>query len=179
MPVRCRSKQARQIDRRNAPSDDKSPAIDIQYISTSVRPVIPSAWRIMNWARCIPNVQSLRGDRLSLIGAVSGSAAMYRAMTSLGFASGAGCNGPIKLDDDPMDPRGRSDHCHTARSAGLERAVRAARGDHGIDREIIAGIFGPALSCFRSSSCSPAEARSGWRHKKSPASYGADPTNPR
>jgi hypothetical protein len=51
----------------------------------------------------MPNVQSLRGDRLSLIGAVSGSAAMYRAMTSLGFASGSGCNGPIKLDDDPMD----------------------------------------------------------------------------
>src|SRR5712675_3221739 len=42
-----------------------------------------------------------RRDLLSLIGAVSGSAAMYHAMTSLGFASDSGYNGPIKLEGDP------------------------------------------------------------------------------
>jgi monoamine oxidase len=41
-----------------------------------------------------------RRDLLSLIGAVSGSAAMYHAMTSLGFASDSGYKGPIKLDGD-------------------------------------------------------------------------------
>src|SRR6202166_5078890 len=42
-----------------------------------------------------------RRDLLSLIGAVSGSAAMYHAMTSLGFAADSGYKGPIKLDGDP------------------------------------------------------------------------------
>src|SRR6201986_5307551 len=42
-----------------------------------------------------------RRDLLSLIGAVSGSAAMYHAMTSLGFASDSGYKGPVKLDGDP------------------------------------------------------------------------------
>jgi monoamine oxidase len=42
-----------------------------------------------------------RRDLLSLIGAVSGSAAMYHAMTSLGFASDSGYKGPIRLDGDP------------------------------------------------------------------------------
>ncbi len=42
-----------------------------------------------------------RRDLLALIGAVSGSAAMYHAMTSLGFASDSGYKGPIKLDGDP------------------------------------------------------------------------------
>src|SRR5712672_1955769 len=42
-----------------------------------------------------------RRDLLSVIGAVSGSAAMYHAMTSLGFASDSGYEGPIKLDGDP------------------------------------------------------------------------------
>src|SRR3981081_1055276 len=42
-----------------------------------------------------------RRDLLSLIGAVSGSAAMYHAMTSLGFASDSGYKGPLKLDGDP------------------------------------------------------------------------------
>jgi monoamine oxidase len=39
-----------------------------------------------------------RRDLLSLIGAVSGSAAMYHAMTSLGFASDSGYKGPIRLE---------------------------------------------------------------------------------
>src|ERR1700691_4285569 len=42
-----------------------------------------------------------RRDLLSLIGAFSGSAAMYHAMTSLGFASDSGYKGPIRLDGDP------------------------------------------------------------------------------
>jgi monoamine oxidase len=42
-----------------------------------------------------------RRDLLSLIGTVSGSAAMYHAMTSLGFAAESGYTGPIRLDGDP------------------------------------------------------------------------------
>src|SRR3981189_838267 len=42
-----------------------------------------------------------RRDLLSLIGAVAGSAAMYHAMTALGFASESGYKGPIKLNGDP------------------------------------------------------------------------------
>src|ERR1700756_4036802 len=42
-----------------------------------------------------------RRDLLSLIGAFSGSAAMYHAMTSLGFASDSGYKGSIKLDGNP------------------------------------------------------------------------------
>ena len=41
-----------------------------------------------------------RRDLLSLIGAVSGSAAMYHAMTSLGFASESTYKGPIRLEGD-------------------------------------------------------------------------------
>ena len=36
-----------------------------------------------------------RRDLLSLIGSVAGSAAMYQAMTSLGFAAESGFKGPI------------------------------------------------------------------------------------
>jgi monoamine oxidase len=41
-----------------------------------------------------------RRDLLSLVGAVAGSAAMYHAMTALGFASESGYKGPIKLEGD-------------------------------------------------------------------------------
>jgi monoamine oxidase len=41
-----------------------------------------------------------RRDLLSLVGSVAGSAAMYQAMTSLGFAAESGYRGPIKLDGD-------------------------------------------------------------------------------
>lgn len=41
-----------------------------------------------------------RRDLLSLIGSVAGSAAMYHAMTSLGFASESTYNGPVKLEGD-------------------------------------------------------------------------------
>src|SRR5882724_9476191 len=42
-----------------------------------------------------------RRDLLSLIGAMAGSAAMYHAMTSLGFASDSRYGGPVKLEGDP------------------------------------------------------------------------------
>src|SRR5438270_1358650 len=42
-----------------------------------------------------------RRDLLSLVGSVAGSAAMYHAMTSLGFASDSNYKGPIKLGGDP------------------------------------------------------------------------------
>ncbi|HEY0910812.1 MAG TPA: FAD-binding protein, partial [Bradyrhizobium sp.] len=42
-----------------------------------------------------------RRDLLSLVGAVAGSAAMYHAMTSLGFAAESRYKGPLKLDGDP------------------------------------------------------------------------------
>ena len=41
-----------------------------------------------------------RRDLLALIGSVAGSAAMYQAMTSLGFASESTYNGPVKLGGD-------------------------------------------------------------------------------
>src|SRR5258707_2140302 len=41
-----------------------------------------------------------RRDLLSLIGSVAGSAAMYHAMTSLGFASESTYNGPVRLEGD-------------------------------------------------------------------------------
>jgi monoamine oxidase len=42
-----------------------------------------------------------RRDLLSLIGTMAGSAAMYHAMTSLGFASDSRYRGPVKLEGDP------------------------------------------------------------------------------
>ncbi len=42
-----------------------------------------------------------RRDLLSLVGSVAGSAAMYQAMTSLGFASESNYKGQIKLSGDP------------------------------------------------------------------------------
>ena len=42
-----------------------------------------------------------RRDLLKLIGLTAGSAAMYQAMTSLGYAAESGYKGPIKLDGDP------------------------------------------------------------------------------
>ena len=41
-----------------------------------------------------------RRDLLALIGTVAGSAAMYEAMTALGFAAESGYKGPIKLEGD-------------------------------------------------------------------------------
>src|ERR1700750_2718408 len=42
-----------------------------------------------------------RRDLLSLIGTMAGSAAMYHAMTILGFAAETRYRGPLKLEGDP------------------------------------------------------------------------------
>src|SRR3954454_2245859 len=42
-----------------------------------------------------------RRELLKLIGLTAGSAAMYQAMTSLGYAAESGYKGPIKLEGDP------------------------------------------------------------------------------
>src|SRR6201995_3251324 len=61
-----------------------------------------------------------RRDLLSLIGAMAGSAAMYHAMTSLGFASESRYQGPIKLEG---DPKGASVLILGAGLAGLTAAL--------------------------------------------------------
>lgn len=42
-----------------------------------------------------------RRDLLAMIGVAAGGAAMYHAMTNLGFAQESGYKGPIKLEGDP------------------------------------------------------------------------------
>src|SRR3954467_10952391 len=59
--------------------------------SRGIRPAMP------NESETIPS----RRDLLSLVGSVAGSAAMYQAMTSLGYASESNYNGPVKLSGDP------------------------------------------------------------------------------
>jgi monoamine oxidase len=68
-----------------------------------------------------------RRDLLSLIGAVSGSAAMYHAMTSLGFASDSGYKGPIKLDG---DPKGASVLVLGAGLAGMTAALELRKAGY-------------------------------------------------
>src|SRR3981081_1956713 len=68
-----------------------------------------------------------RRDLLSLIGAVSGSAAMYHAMTSLGFASDSGYKGPIRLDG---DPRGASVLILGAGLAGMTAALELRKAGY-------------------------------------------------
>src|ERR1700726_2243325 len=68
-----------------------------------------------------------RRDLLSLIGAVSGSAAMYHAMTSLGFAADSGYKGPIKLDG---DPRGASVLILGAGLAGMTAALELRKAGY-------------------------------------------------
>jgi monoamine oxidase len=70
-----------------------------------------------------------RRDLLSLIGAVSGSAAMYHAMTSLGFASDSGYRGPIKLDG---DPRGASVLILGAGLAGMTAALELRKAGYNV-----------------------------------------------
>src|ERR1700761_5240442 len=48
-----------------------------------------------------PSTGTSRRDLLKLIGLTAGSAAMYHAMTSLGYAAQSGYKGPIKLDGSP------------------------------------------------------------------------------
>jgi monoamine oxidase len=61
-----------------------------------------------------------RRDLLSLVGAMAGSAAMYHAMTSLGFASASPYKGAIKLNG---DPRGASVLILGAGLAGMTAAL--------------------------------------------------------
>jgi monoamine oxidase len=70
-----------------------------------------------------------RRDLLALIGAVSGSAAMYHAMTSLGFASDSRYTGPIKLEG---DPRGASVLVLGAGLAGLTAALELRKAGYSV-----------------------------------------------
>ena len=70
-----------------------------------------------------------RRDLLSLIGAVSGSAAMYHAMTSLGFASDSGYKGPIKLEG---DPKGASVLILGAGLAGMTAALELRKAGYDV-----------------------------------------------
>ena len=68
-----------------------------------------------------------RRDLLSLIGAVAGSAAMYHAMTALGFASESGYKGPIKLEG---DPKGASVLILGAGLAGMTAALELRKAGY-------------------------------------------------
>src|ERR1700726_3970540 len=70
-----------------------------------------------------------RRDLLSLIGAVSGSAAMYHAMTSLGFASDSGYKGPIRLGG---DPKGASVLVLGAGLAGMTAALELRKAGYNV-----------------------------------------------
>src|ERR1700731_386629 len=71
-----------------------------------------------------------RRDLLSLIGAVSGSAAMYHAMTSLGFAAESPYKGPIRLDG---DPRGASVLVLGAGLAGMTAALELRKAGYKVE----------------------------------------------
>src|SRR3954467_12884179 len=68
-----------------------------------------------------------RRDLLSLIGAVAGSAAVYHAMTALGFAAESGYKGPIKLEG---DPKGASVLILGAGLAGLTAALELRKAGY-------------------------------------------------
>ncbi len=68
-----------------------------------------------------------RRDLLSLIGTVSGSAAMYHAMTALGYASDSGYKGPIRLDG---DPKGASVLVLGAGLAGMTAALELGKAGY-------------------------------------------------
>ena len=76
-----------------------------------------------------PAVTSRR-DLLSLIGAMAGSAAMYHAMTSLGFAAESPYKGPIRLDG---DPRGASVLVLGAGLAGMTAALELRKAGYKVD----------------------------------------------
>ena len=65
-----------------------------------------------------------RRELLKLIGLTAGSAAMYQAMTSLGYAAESGYKGPIKLEGDPEGRIGAHPGC---RIAGLTAALELRR----------------------------------------------------
>src|ERR1700737_4997836 len=68
-----------------------------------------------------------RRDLLALIGAMAGSAAMYHAMTSLGFASESRYKGPIKLEG---NPKGASVLILGAGLAGMTAALELRKAGY-------------------------------------------------
>ena len=68
-----------------------------------------------------------RRDLLALIGAASGGATMYQAMTTLGFAAESPYTGPIRLDG---DPKGASVVILGAGLAGLVAAIELKRAGY-------------------------------------------------
>jgi monoamine oxidase len=68
-----------------------------------------------------------RRDLLSLIGTMAGSAAMYHAMTSLGFASESRYQGPVKLEG---DPKGASVLVLGAGLAGMTAALELRKAGY-------------------------------------------------
>src|SRR6516162_11145551 len=68
-----------------------------------------------------------RRDLLSLIGTMAGSAAMYHAMTALGFASDSRYRGPVKLEG---DPKGASVLILGAGLAGMTAALELRKAGY-------------------------------------------------
>src|SRR6202035_5375171 len=68
-----------------------------------------------------------RRDLLSRVGSVAGSAAMYQAMTSLGFAAESTYRGPIKLEG---DARGASVLILGAGLAGMTAALELRKAGY-------------------------------------------------
>ena len=68
-----------------------------------------------------------RRDLFALIGASAGGAAMYQAMTSLGFAAESPYRGPIKLEG---DPKGASVVILGAGLAGMTAAIELGRAGY-------------------------------------------------
>src|SRR5262245_19078660 len=68
-----------------------------------------------------------RRDLLALIGAASGGATMYQAMTTLGFAAESPYAGPIRLAG---DPKGASVIILGAGLAGLVAAIELKRAGY-------------------------------------------------
>jgi len=71
-----------------------------------------------------------RRDLLSLVGSVAGSAAMYHAMTSLGFAAESGYKGPVKLEG---DPKGASVLILGAGLAGMTAALELSKAGYKVE----------------------------------------------
>jgi monoamine oxidase len=71
-----------------------------------------------------------RRDLLSLIGAVAGSAAMYHAMTALGFASESRYQGPFRLEG---DPKGASVVVLGAGLAGMTAALELRKAGYKVE----------------------------------------------
>ena len=88
-----------------------------------------------------------RRDLLSLIGTVAGSAAMYQAMTSLGFASDFAYHGPIKLGG---DVKGASVLVLGAGLAGMTAALELRNAGYKVQiLEFNSRAGGPQLDASR------------------------------